>query len=407
MKERVITSQRENMSHLLDYPSVLGYIYHASMKHFVFLLCFFASLTSYSQEKEIIYVGTHSIRGSKGIYVFELNRTKGSLKLIQTIVDRQSPGFLAIHPNGKFLYSVNTSPVDGHEGSGSVSAFSIDRKTGKLTFINSVSSFGEVPCHIALDKSGEWAFISNYNEGNFVVIPILQDGSVGAPSDSKKYFGSSVNKFRQEKPHIHSAYVSHDNRYVYVSDLGTDKIYTYSIDHSNGKINPAATAEVKVAPGAGPRHFTFHPSGTFAYSAEELTSTVGVFSVDKATGKLTVIQDTVRSLPPTFSGRNTSAEILTDPRGRYLYMSNRGADVLSVFAIGSDGRIALQGNQSTMGKSPRNFLVDQKGRYIWVANENSDNLVVFRINPKTGMPVFTGYSVKIPSPVCVKQLVLK
>src|SRR5690606_681263 len=122
--------------------------------------------------------------------------------------------------------------VDGHEGSGSVSAFSIDRKTGKLTFINSVSSFGEAPCHIALDKSGEWAFISNYNEGNFVVIPILQDGSVGAPSDSKKYFGSSVNKFRQEKPHIHSAYVSHDDRYVYVSDLGTDKIYTYSIDHS-------------------------------------------------------------------------------------------------------------------------------------------------------------------------------
>lgn len=377
------------------------------MKYSICILCLLIAATAFCQEKEIIYVGTHSVRDSKGIYVFELNRAKGTLRLIQTIADRNSPGFLDIHPNGKFLYSVNNGPVDGHEGSGSVSAFKIDRKTGKLTFINSVSSFGENPCHISLDKSGEWAFVSNYNEGNLVVLPILQDGSVGAPSDSKKYSGSSVNKFRQEKPHIHSSIVSSDNEFVYVSDLGTDKIYIYSIDHENGKIIPAANAETTVTPGAGPRHFTFHPSGNFAYSAEELTSTVGVFAVDKATGGLTNIQDTVRSLPATFSGTNTSADIHTDPKGNYLYMSNRGADVISVFIIDANGKIKLKGNQSTMGKTPRNFLVDKKGRFLWVANQNSDNLVVFRINSKTGMPVFTGTSTKIPSPVCIKQLILK
>ena len=377
------------------------------MKQLILILFFLTATMSFAQEKEIIYVGTHSVRDSKGIYVFELNRAKGTLKLIQTIVDRNSPGFLDIHPNGKFLYSVNTAPVEGHEGSGSVSAFKIDRKTGKLTFINSVSSFGENPCHIELDKSGEWAFISNYNEGNFVVLPILQDGSVGAPSDSKKYSGSSVNKFRQEKPHIHSARVSRDNKFVYVSDLGTDKIYTYNIDYANGKIIPASKSETTVSPGAGPRHFTFHPSGDFAYSAEELTSTVAAFTVNKETGSLTLVQDTVPSLPANFAGMNTSADIHTDPKGRFLYMSNRGADLLSVFSIAGDGRITFKGTQSTMGKTPRNFLVDQKGRYLWVANQNSDNLVIFRINAKTGMPVFTGNSMKIPSPVCVRQLVLK
>ncbi len=377
------------------------------MKYSILVLFLLIVATAFPQEKEIIYVGTHSVRDSKGIYVFELNRAKGTLKLIQTIMDRNSPGFLDIHPNGRFLYSVNNAPVDGHDGSGSVSAFQIDRKTGKLTFINSVSSFGENPCHITLDKSGEWAFISNYNEGNFVVLPILQDGSIGAPSDSKKYSGNSVNKFRQEKPHIHSAVVSIDNKFVYVSDLGTDKIYTYSIDHKNGKIEPANPAETAVSPGAGPRHFTFHPSGNFAYSAEELTSTVGVLAVNKTTGSLSIIQDTVRSLPTTFSGTNTSADIHTDPKGQYLYMSNRGADLISVFAIDINGKITLKGSQSTMGKTPRNFLVDKKGRFLWVANQNSDNLVTFRINPKTGMPVFTGTSTKIPSPVCVRQLVLK
>lgn len=377
------------------------------MKHLILILFLLVVHEALPQEKEILYVGTHSVRESKGIYVFELNRAKGTLKLIQTIVDRNSPGFLDIHPNGQFLYSVNSAPVDGHDGSGSVSAFRIDRKTGKLTFINSVSSFGENPCHITLDKAGEWAFISNYNEGNFVVLPILQDGSVGAPSDSKKYFGNSVNKFRQEKPHIHCARVSGDNRFVYVSDLGTDKIYTYSIDQKNGKITPAEKPETSVMPGAGPRHFTIHPSGNFAYSAEELTSTVGVFAVNRTTGALTIIQDTVKSLPAQFTGINTSAEIQTDSKGQYLYMSNRGADLLSVFAIDMSGKLTLKGSTSTMGKTPRNFLVDKKGRFVWVANQNSDNLTTFRVNPKTGMPVFTGSSVKIPSPVCVKQLQLK
>jgi 6-phosphogluconolactonase len=357
-------------------------------------------------EKEILYVGTHSVRDSKGIYVFELNRVKGSLRLIQTIVDLQSPGFLAIHPSGKYLYSVNAGSTNG-DSDGSASAFSIHPKTGKLTFINHVSSYGKNPCHIAIDRTGEWAFISNYNEGNFIVLPILQDGSLGAPTDSKKYYGNSVNKFRQNQPHIHSANVSADNRFVYVSDLGTDRIYTYALDVKNGKINPAARFEVQVLPGSGPRHFTFHPKGMFAYSAEELSSTVGVFAVDQATGGLTIIQDTVRSLPKEFTEINTSADIHTDPDGRFLYLSNRGADVLSVFSISQDGTITYKGVQKTMGKTPRNFLVDKKGKFIWIANQNSDNITVFKINPRTGMPVYTGIEVKLPSPVCIKQLVLK
>jgi 6-phosphogluconolactonase len=356
--------------------------------------------------KEIIYVGTYSVRDSKGIYVFELNRPRGSLKLIQTIADIESPNFLAIHPTGKYLYSVNGGSLPGYEGSGSASSFKIDPKTGKLTLINHVSSFGDGPCHISIDNTGEWVFISNYSEGNFVVLPVLQDGSLGAPSDSKKYSGSSVNQSRQEKPHIHSSEISNDNRFVYVSDLGTDKIYTYSLDAQNGKITAADDDDVMVVPGAGPRHFAFHPTGGFAYSAEELTSTVGVFEVNKSTGALTLVQDTVKSLPVDFSGPNTSADIHTDPSGKFLYMSNRGADVISVFSI-TKGIVSLKSTHKTLGKTPRNFLVDNQGKYVLAAHQNSDNLTVFKINPVNGKLVYTGLQYKIPSPVCVKQVKLK
>lgn len=365
------------------------------------------SLNIFAQSgKEILYVGTFNVRESKGIYVYEFNRAKGSLKLIQTITDQESPSFLDIHPNGKFLYSVNRGAVEGYENSGSATTYTIDRKTGKLTFLNHVSSHGQGPCHISIDKAGEWAFVSNYSEGNFVVLPVLQDGTLGAAMDAKKYTGNSVNRLRQDQPHIHSARLSKDNKYIYVSDLGTDKIYNYTIDLKKGRLNPALQPEVTVAPGAGPRHFTFHPTGKFAYSAEELSSSVCVFSVNPATGALTILQDTVRSLPKGFKDPNTSADIHTDPKGKFLYLSNRGHDALAIYSIGASGKVKLIGHQKTLGKTPRNFMVDPKGKYILVANQDTDSIVVFKVNQKTGLLTPTGKQIKVPSPVCLKLLTL-
>jgi 6-phosphogluconolactonase len=377
------------------------------MKSFILICSLLLPLGISAQiQKEIIYVGTYSTRESKGIYVFELNRITGNLKLIQTIQDLESPTFLEIHPTGKYLYSVNRGSILTGENFGSASAYAIDGKTGKLTLINHVSSFGQDPCHIAIDKSGEWAFVSNYNEGTLVVMQILQDGSLGATSDSKKYSGRSVNQSRQDQPRIHSSEVSADNRYVYVSDLGTDKIYTYSIDAQNGKVNPAIKSETMVAVGAGPRHFTIHPTGAFAYSAQELTSTVGVFQIDKITGELTLVRDTLSSLPKDVLDVNTSADIHVDPQGKFLYISNRGYDAITIYSILEDGSLVLKGHQKTFGKTPRNFLVDRKSKFVWVANQNSDNITIFKLNPKTGLLTYTNQQVRVPSPVCIKQLVL-
>jgi 6-phosphogluconolactonase len=375
------------------------------MKSLVIICSVLLQIGAYAQpQKEYIYVGTYSIRDSKGIYVFELNRASGSLKLIQTISGPESPTYIEVHPSGKFLYSVNRGAVNKGDNYGSASAYAINRGTGKLTLINHVSAFGKDPCHISIDRKGEWAFISNYGEGNLVVLPILQDGSLGAPSDSKKYYGKSVNKFRQEQPHIHSAEISTDNKYLYVSDLGTDKIYTYALDAVNGRLTLINNGETTVSPGSGPRHFAIHPLNGHAYSAEELSSTVAVFQVDKTTGVLSMIQDTVRSLPPDTKEVNTSADIHIDAKGKFLYLSNRGYDGISIYSIEKDGGIKLSGNMKTKGKTPRNFLVDKKGKYIWVANQNSDNITIFRINPKTGMLAYTNQQVRVPSPVCIKQL---
>ena len=368
----------------------------------LFISVFYSSIAQ--QKKEILYVGTFSVRGSQGIYAFSFDRAKRTLKLLQTVPSLESPSYLTLHPSGKFLYSVNRGRADVADNGGSVSAYGIDTKSGKLSGIGNRSSYGDNPCHITIDKTGKYAFISNYN-GNLVVLQLFDDGLIGIPSDAKKYVGNSVHASRQEGPHIHSATISADNRFLYVADLGTDKVYIYEFNASTGTLSPAKTPEVSVSPGSGPRHFTIHPNGKFAYLAEELSSSVSVFSVNKTTGALTVLEDTVRSLPTEFKGTNTSADIHTALNGKYLYMSNRGFNALSMFSIAQTGKLTLIGQQET-GKTPRNFLVDPKGEFVFIASQDDDTIAMYRINSKTGKLTAVGKPIKVPSPVCLKLLTL-
>ena len=347
--------------------------------------------------KEIMYVGTYSVRGSEGIYVFEFDRKAGTMQPIQATSNGKSPSFLAIHPSGNYLYAVN----EGADKTGGVSAYAIDKATGKLTFLNGQSSLGGGPCHISIDQTGQTAFVSNYGGGSLAVLPIKADGTLGEATDSVRDAGSGPNAQRQEKPHVHSATLAPDNRFVYVADLSTDKLNIFDVDVKASKVKPAQTPFASVKPGSGPRHFTFHPNGKYAYLVEELTSTVAVFSRNAKTGALTLLTDNVKTLPDDFTGQNTSADIHVDPSGKFLYQSNRGHNSLAIFAIGNDGKLTKVGNQPTEGKTPRNFLIDPKGDYVFVAHQDSDNITIFKRDQKTGELTFTGQSVKVPAAVCI------
>ncbi|MBT1696435.1 beta-propeller fold lactonase family protein [Fulvivirgaceae bacterium PWU4] len=372
------------------------------------LLLFCLMFSAFAQRgREIVYAGTFSVRGSEGIYVYELKRKKGTLEHLQTVKTLESPSFIAIHPSGKFLYSVNRGIVQDKKNSGSVSAYAIDAVTGLLTLVNHQPSYGNGPCHISVDQTGKLAFVSNYNEGNLVVFPLGDDGSLGAPSDSIRYSGRGPHETRQEKPHVHSATVSSDNRFLIVCDLGTDRVYSYAIDLAAKRLKPAEKPYVEVKSGSGPRHFAFHPNGLHAYLAEELTSTVCAFSYNRATGALDIIQDEVISLPVDFSGTNTSADIHTDPSGKFLMMSNRGHESLALFSINIDGTIRLKEAVETHGKKPRNFLIDPKNQFVFVAHQDTDNIVIFKWDAKKGKLTYSGNEVKVPSPVCLQALKLE
>ena len=361
---------------------------------FVFLLLWI-NFTAFAQET--LYVGTYSVRGSEGIYVYSFDRDNNSFELVQTASTPESPSFLAISSNNSYLYSTNRGGTKDYPDWGSVSSFSIDEKTSKLSPLNEVSSYGVSPCHVAVDDEQNWLYISHFGGGSLSVFPIENDGHVGNLADSVQHTGSSVNPNRQEAPHVHSIQAVPQTDYFLTADLGLDEVKVYRMDDSEAVEEFAITTE----PGSGPRHFTKSADNRFLYVAEELTSTVSVHTLELEQNRVNQTQR-VSTLPDSFADNNTVADIHLSPDGKFLYVSNRGHNSLVIFEVNEkDGTLTPKGHQSTKGETPRNFAIDPQGEFVLVANQNTDNIVFFERNQQTGQLTPTGTELSVPSPVCL------
>jgi 6-phosphogluconolactonase len=343
----------------------------------------------------ILYAGTYTGPKSKGIYAFRFDPASGKTVPIGLVAETTSPSFLALHPTGRYLYAVN-------ESSNSISAFSVDAKTGALAFLNKVASGGSAPCHLTLDRTSKWLLAANYGSGSVAVFPIKTDGSLGDASSVVQHSGSSVNLQRQRGPHAHEVVLSPDNRFALVADLGLDQVLIYRFDAVKGALTPNDPAFAKLSPGSGPRHLVFHPNGRFVYVISEIKSTMTAFAYDAARGSLQELQ-TVSTLPQGFTGTSSAAEVQVHANGKFLYGSNRGHDSIAAFAIDpAKGTLTPAGHTPTQGKNPRHFAIGPfVPSYLFAANQNSDNIVQFRIDSNTGTLTPTGTVLDVPAPVCV------
>ena len=353
----------------------------------------------------LVYVGTYTTKTtSKGIYAFRYDANSGKLAPAGIAVETQDPSWVAVHPNGKFLYAVNEAGKNSM-----VSAFSLDAKSGKLTLLNQLPALGEDPCYLSFDHTGKYVFVANYTSGNVVVFPIEADGQLGSATANVHDEGTlGPNKERQEGPHAHWIEASAGNRYAYVSDLGLDRVLIYRFDAASGKLtspgsNQQGAFSATLPPGSGPRHVAFSRNGNFMYVLSEVQSTVTVFAND-AREKYRSVQS-ISALPKDFSGRNDAAEIAIHPTGKFLYTSNRGHESIALFKIDpGTGKLTAAGDYSIEGKEPRHFAIDPSGNFLLAEDQLSDKIVTFRIDQKTGALAPTGDSVEVPSPVSIAFL---
>ncbi len=340
-----------------------------------------------------VYIGTYTGGPSKGIYSYGFRSSTGKLTPIGLAAETSNPSFLAVHPNQRFLYAAN------EDSNGMVSSFAIDPATGNLKLLNSVSSKGSGPCHVSVDKTGTWLFVANYNSGSAAAYKIRPDGSLTEATASYQHSGSGATR-RQAGPHAHMATVSPDNRFVWVADLGIDRIVSYKIDAEKGMV-PNDPPSAAVTAGSGPRHLVFRDDSRFAYVLSELAATVTVFSYDAARGTMAEVQ-TISTLPADYTGQKSCAEIRLHPSGRFLYASNRGHDSIAVYKVdAAQGTLTSAGHVPTGGRTPRGFAIDPAGRFLVAANQGSNSIVVFKIDQATGNLTPTGDTFEVAIPVDV------
>jgi 6-phosphogluconolactonase len=341
----------------------------------------------HAQEKYRVYLGTYTDQVSKGIYQCELNLADGSLSEATLAGETSSPSFLAFHPNGKFVYAVN-------EDKATISALSIDSKTGKLTVLNSQPSQGDAPCHLVVDPTGKNVLAANYTGGSCICIPIKADGTLDQASSFQQHVGKRTNG--------HSIHVDAANQFALCCDLGLDQVIVYAFDPVQGTLTPHGAFDTPK--GAGPRHFAWHPDGKTAYINGETDLTIIACNYDAAKGVLKQTQ-VLSTLPADVKREGGStAETVVHPSGKFVYVSNRDPyNSIAIFSIDPQTRkLKAVGHQGSGIKTPRNFAIEPTGRYMLVANQSGGDVVVFRTDPSTGELSPTNSSVKVPNPVCVR-----
>ena len=378
-----------------------------------------AAGTATAQSGQVIaYVGAYTDRG-RGIHMFNVNPTDGTLTPTKILTGIVSPSSLAFHPNKRYLYAVNEiSNFTGPNTTGSVTAMSVDAGTGDLRIINVVSSGGRGPAHVGVDPAGKWVFAANYGSGSVAVLPIMADGSVGAPSDVQTITGplgpqpaveappGSFAISGHDAPHAHQAQTDPGGNFLFVSDLGTDRIYVYRLDKVRGTLTQADPFFVQASLGAGPRHFDFHPNGRFVYAITEEASTMIVMDYNPDSGRLTYKGQSASTLPQGYAGTNFPSEIHVSEDGNFLYGANRLHDSIVTFDINPDGWLLNPRHVWTRGSYPRHFAIEPNGNFMYVLHTRSDNVTSFRVDKSTGNLTFTDQYVPVGNPSKIVFLTL-
>lgn len=352
------------------------------------------TLTDGFAQKFNLLIGTYTTGKSEGIYVYEFDAASGTFRYLNKATGVENPSFVTVSSDKKNVYAVNETG----QGTGGVSAFAYESKTGALQFLNRVNSGGDHPCYIAVDRNKKHVFAGNYSGGNLSVLPVSNDGSVGNAIQTIQHSGSGPNSTRQEKAHVHMTILSPDEKFLLTTDLGTDNITIYGYD-PNAAQPLSEYASTTVNAGAGPRHLTFHPNKKYVYLLQELTGDITLFNY--ASGKLTAAQ-TISHISG-FKGKSDAADIHISPDGQFLYASYRGdLNEIVIYTIdAATGKLTFAGKQSSLGIGPRNFVIDPTGKYLLVANQKSDSVILFTRNPDTGLLKVADEQLNVGNPVCL------
>ncbi|TDX12495.1 lactonase family protein [Flavobacterium sp. S87F.05.LMB.W.Kidney.N] len=361
-------------------------------------ITFLLTINLFAQNTYVFLGSYNRDKSAETIQVYQLDTLSCKLVKFTSVKNVVNPSYLTVSPNGKFVYACTDTKTPN---AGSISSFEFNPAAKSLTFLNSQRSGGENPVYVAVHKSGKWIANANYTEGSVSVFPILENGKIDSIAQNFQYMEGSTHKERQTRSHVHSSVFSPQFDYLFLPDLGADKIRCYAFDENQKKPlmetkNPFTKTDLE----AGPRHFTFHPNQKFGYCIEEMAGQISVYKYND--GVLNKIQR-IATHPDKIKEGFESSDIHISPDGKFLYATNRGNENnIAIFSIDENGLLKNIGYQPTLGKHPRIFAIDESGKFLVASNVLTGNVIVFRRDPKTGLLKKVGKEIKMENVSCVQ-----
>ncbi|MEE3284280.1 MAG: lactonase family protein [Planctomycetota bacterium] len=354
---------------------------------------------SLAAEDLLVFVSAFGSGEAGAIHAFRVDSKQATMKPVHRTTNVENPFFLALSPDRKYLYSIDTPDFSDKVNDG-IAAFRLEGATGRMKLINRQSALGTTACYLDVDATGRTLVVANYSSGSVASLPIGKDGSLGKAATFIQHKGKSVNPMRQQEPHAHCFVISPDNRFVLSADLGLDQVLTYRLDSDDAELKIPRQPFVRTPAGAGPRHLTFHPNGRWVYVIHELTNAVSLLDYNKKTGVL-IERQTICTLPGDFKGTSYCADVKVTPDGRFVYGTNRGHDSIVVYRVGKQGKLKTVAIVPSLGKGPQNLAITPDGRLLLCANMPGGNVAVFRIDGKSGGLQPVGKPIAVPSPSCI------
>lgn len=333
---------------------------------------------------------------AKGIYQFSV-AANGNLNNRQLIADDIiNPSYLTLSPDGNLLFAVSEIGPDV-DSVGYLHLYQ-RQEDGGWAFVNKQPTYAFAPCYVAVHPSGKSVAVANYVGGTVALYPITQEQKIGAAASILRLSGGTEHP-RQDSSHPHATVFSPDGQYLFVPDLGSNKIWSFALDAKTNQLEPTTPEAVELAPAAGPRHMVFHPNGRFAYVANELNNTVSVFELKK--GYVLEILASYSTLPEKAGVESYVADIHLTSDGKHLYVSNRGHNSLAHFTVNeTDGSLSAKAYHGVKGDFPRNFVIHPNDRWLYAANQNTSNISIFEIGPERDLHFQS--ELAVPTPVCLK-----
>ncbi len=340
------------------------------------------------------YVGCRTTRErnarGKGLKVYQVS-DDGQWTQVQLVEGLENPSYQCLDNTGSFLYTV-------HGDKEQVSAFRVDKATGKLTYLGSAAAGGRNPVFLSMDPSNRFCYVATLQGGKVSTLERRADGTLSDPISAAVIPGKEPDAVS----YPHQCIQDHQHRYLFVpiqgrkTGWGAVNVYRLEADGSLTQTD----RQLARTPDE-PRHLAMHPNNRWAYLINEKGNCVTYYQFDAATGKLSPKQ-LLPSLPQTYTGEGQASAMLVHPNGKFAYASNRIHESVAAFSIEPHtGYLTPIGFTDVLGKTPRFMTFDPSGRVLYVANEDSDTIVAFDVDPDTGRLTYNGTTIHTESPVCI------